>query len=234
MAVDEAIALAFSKGMAPPTLRFYAWSYPSFSIGRFQRLTPDLAASLHERGIPIVRRPTGGQGVLHDQDITYSIVASTQDERFSGGLKGTFQTIARGLIAGLEMLGVRAEIQTPSATRRRGASPFCFDMASGYEITANGRKIIGSAQRRWAGYFLQHGSLTLQHRAWDGYSAPSPGASLATLLDPLPTPEEIAACLQAGMECALGITLDPGRLSEIERATALQIHDTATRAWQPI
>jgi len=221
MAIDAAIAQAFGAGLVPSTLRLYSWARPSFSIGRFQKLDPDLAAQLHNHDIPIVRRITGGRGVLHDHELTYSMVADTRDERFSGGLRGTFGTIARGLLAGLKTLGVAAEaprLHAPDSTGRHG--PFCFDRISGDEITVGGKKLIGSAQRRWAGHFIQHGSLILFHnpRA-EPPDAPYP-AALFDWLPPATTLVAIQAALVNAMAGTLSVQFEAGDLIDEEIADA--------------
>jgi lipoate-protein ligase A len=43
------------------------------------------------------------------------------------------------------------------------SEPACFSSPSWYEILVHGRKIVGSAQRRLAGAFLQHGSILIDY-----------------------------------------------------------------------
>lgn len=221
MAVDAAIARAFGAGRIPPTLRLYSWSHPSFSIGRFQKLDANLVAQLHHHDISIVRRITGGRGVLHDRELTYSIVASTQDEHFVGGLRGTFGAIAQGLRAGLKTLGVAAEIHRSRASgRRRSHGPFCFDHVSGDEITVGGRKLLGSAQRRWVGHFLQHGSLVLLRGAHaQRLSAPCP-AALQDLVPSQVSLAEIQTALINAMAETLSVQFKAGALTVEEVADA--------------
>ena len=222
MAIDAAIADAFGAGLVPPTFRIYSWSRPSFSIGRFQKLDPNLDAQLRQRDIPIVRRITGGRGVLHDQELTYSMVADTRDERFSGGLRGTFGAIASGLLAGLETLGVAAEAsRSRVADRTRPHGPFCFDQIAGDEITVGGKKLIGSAQRRWPGHFIQQGSLILSHtRHAEPPNAPS-SAALYDLLPPQTTLAEIQTALVNAMAETLSVRFEAGALTGEEAPDAV-------------
>jgi len=217
MAIDAAIARAFAAGLVPPTLRLYSWSHPSFSIGRFQKLDPLLVAQLQHYGIPIVRRITGGRGVLHDQELTYSIVADTQNVRFSCGLRGTFGTIATGLLAGLKMLGVAAEVHRSRAPGRRHLyGPFCFDHISGDEITVGGKKLIGSAQRRWSRHFIQQGSLVL-FRSTHAERLNMPClVALHDLIPPQTTLSDIQTTLVNMMAETLSIRFDAGPLIEEE------------------
>jgi len=75
MAIDEAIMIAHRKGLVPPTIRFYQWSPPTVSLGYFQDLKKEVDIDIcRKSGINIVRRPTGGKAVLHDQELTYSFI----------------------------------------------------------------------------------------------------------------------------------------------------------------
>jgi lipoate-protein ligase A len=222
MAIDEAVALAFSEGKVPPTLRLYRWAQPSLSIGSFQKLEPEWIDRFGSNALPLVRRITGGRALLHDRELTYSVVAGARDPLFPDGIKGTFYTIARGLLAGMKRLGVDAEIHVPSE-RRPLQSPLCFESTSWYEITAAGRKVIGSAQKRWVGHFLQHGSLILEKspriESFPDLVSENQ-TTLANLLTTLPNETEIEQAFLLGFGEALSIQLEPGALTEEERAVA--------------
>ena len=232
MAVDEAIARAFSRGEAPPTLRFYRWRRPTFSLGAFQRLEQVFVERLQGAGIPLVRRITGGRGLLHADELTYAVVACPGDPRFSGGIRGTFQAVSAGLLAGLARLGVSATVYLPSREIRpdRRRDPLCFAAPARFEITAGGKKLIGSAQRRWPDAFLQHGAL-MRSRPGSAPSLPPeaaaliPGrqAALSDLLPVLPEYGRIVQALKVGFETALGIRLSPGGLSSAENSDAARL-----------
>jgi len=140
--------------------------------------------------------------------------AHTRDERFSGGLRGTFGAIASGLLAGLETLGVAAEAsRSRVADRTRPHGPFCFDQIAGDEITVGGKKLIGSAQRRWPGHFIQQGSLILSHtRRAESANAPS-SAALYDLLPPQTTLAEIQTALVNAMAETLSVRFEAGDLT---------------------
>lgn len=232
MAMDEAIALGFSQDDSPPTLRFYTWEQPSFSIGAFQTLHEDWIEALANHNVPIIRRITGGRGLLHDKELTYSIVASTHDALFSSGIKGTFQSIAQGFLKGLYHININAELLLhASRTRSKQKDPLCFDAVSWYEITAKGKKLIGSAQRRWKSHFLQHGSLIFEKSGLDLSSEQIPGdafisfnqMTLSELKSPPPTKDLLIQALCKGFEEALSIALVPGELSTAEQALLKQL-----------
>jgi lipoyl(octanoyl) transferase len=164
MAIDEALWLGRLAGNAPPTLRFFAWAPPTVSIGYGQRIDRRLNLDACARlGVGFVRRPTGGSGIYHDgpeRELTYSVVAGVDDFGAARDLLGSYRWIAQGLVAGLQRLGVPAEmVAIAPATRRQPA--FCFARTGSYEIEVGGRKLVGSAQRRQTAGFLQHGSVLL-------------------------------------------------------------------------
>jgi lipoate-protein ligase A len=161
MAIDEAILEAVIQGHSPPTLRFYGWSPPCLSLGRNQSLAEANLTACRAAGVDLVRRPSGGQAVLHAGELTYSLALLQSDPRSAGGLLEAYRRLSEGLLAGLRRLGIEA-VQALGARQTDGPpSPICFDRPSDYEITFGGRKLIGSAQWRRRGGVLQHGSLPL-------------------------------------------------------------------------
>lgn len=144
-----------------PTLRLYTWSPPAVSLGHMQRAEEllDLEAC-RAAGVDVVRRPTGGRAILHWEEITYALVASTGDARFGSNLAGAHAVVGECLAAGLRRLGVDSELSRPALDpERRLARQPCFASPGRAELLVGGRKLLGSAQRRTARAFLQHGSL---------------------------------------------------------------------------
>jgi lipoate-protein ligase A len=118
-------------------------------------------------GFDVVKRPTGGRAILHDQELTYAVVAATDDASVGGTLQQSHARISEIFRRALARLGVAASLAGPAATvtpepldRSRVSAP-CFASATRTELLVDGRKILGSAQRRGARAFLQHGSLLL-------------------------------------------------------------------------
>lgn len=159
MAIDEAITFSVIKGGSPPTLRFYAWKVPSVSLGYFQRIDDIDIAYCLENNLPVVRRPTGGRAILHDDELTYSF-ASANTGVFDTGLRESYYLLGQCFFYAFQMLGLDVEMMNK---RQRGSiltrSPLCFNSTSFGEITFKGFKLIGSAQRRWQKGFLQQGSI---------------------------------------------------------------------------
>ena len=167
MALDEAILLARIRGLVPPTLRFFSWSPPTISLGYAQSLDERInLEACRALGVGLVRRPTGGSAIYHDtaeREVTYSVVALAFDFEEAVDLLETYRWIGRGLTAGIrEKLGVAAQMAPIVKQPDPGDAPaFCFARAASYEIQVDGKKLVGSAQRRQAGAFLQHGSILL-------------------------------------------------------------------------
>lgn len=161
MAVDEAILEAVSARTQPPTVRFYGWDPFCLSLGYGQRIRDADEAALHGYGYDLVRRPTGGKAILHGDELTYSLALPIDHPLAQGDVIASYRRISEALTAMLVRLGMspRSEKQ---ATGNRGLGPVCFEVPSHYEITVNGKKLIGSAQVRHKEGILQHGSIPIE------------------------------------------------------------------------
>jgi lipoate-protein ligase A len=163
MAVDEAILEAIGGEKVLPTLRLYAWVPPCLSLGYAQPIEDVDLTALHERGWDIVRRPTGGRAILHTDELTYSVIGPLNEPRLAGSLLKSYQVLSSALLDALHRLGTQAQA-SPEAAGLPGApnqGPVCFEVPSNYEITVDGKKLVGSAQARRKEGVLQHGSLPL-------------------------------------------------------------------------
>ena len=117
---------------------------------------------VRDSGSSVVRRPTGGQGLLHGGDLTYA-VAMALPPGPDGGVDAVYRRLAGGLIAGLARLGVAAAV----ARHDGPAGPVCFAGQQGADLRVGDRKLCGSAQVRRDGAVLQHGSILLDRLAFD-------------------------------------------------------------------
>jgi lipoate-protein ligase A len=129
-------------------LRLYRWNPPTLSVGRNQPIPFE--------GVPIVRRPTGGQAVWHEHEVTYAVAAPIA---LYGSLRNAYCRIHTSIAAALRLLGVDAVLAP--AVRPSGRPVACFAAPVGGEIVVNGKKLVGSAQVRRGNAFLQHGSILL-------------------------------------------------------------------------
>ena len=150
MAIDQAIATACAAGESPTTLRFYRWQPPTISLGRHQALAEIDLAAAEALGYGIVRRTTGGRAILHTDELTYSVAASADEPRVKGGVMDAYLRLSNALVTGLRNLGLEADKASGDTRVGTDVSAACFEVPSAYEITASGRKLLGSAQSRRA------------------------------------------------------------------------------------
>lgn len=157
MARDEAL-LDAARTESATVLRLYQWAPPCISFGRNEpALRRYDREAIRQRGWDVVRRPTGGRAVFHDREVTYAVAAPIE---LWGSLKASYFAIHRVLAEGLRLLGLSASLVERDGNTSLAAGP-CFASAAGGEVTVNGRKVIGSAQYREGGAFIQHGSILL-------------------------------------------------------------------------
>jgi lipoate-protein ligase A len=161
MALDEAISEAARKKISPPTLRLYQWDRPSMSIGYFQKVSDINSDYCRKKDYPVVRRLTGGRAILHNSELTYSFSSSTDSHIFRGTLLENYSVISNALVTGLKSAGIDAISSFERKKSNSHRNPACFKAVSYGEITVDGKKLIGSAQRRYSDGFMQHGSILL-------------------------------------------------------------------------
>ena len=243
MAVDEALAESVAAGDALPTLRFYRWQPAAVSLGRHQSVADVDAEKIAERGYELVRRTTGGRAILHTDELTYSVTAPLNDPRMAGGVMDAYLLMSNGLLAGLEGVGLAAEKAAGDVRAGRDVSAVCFEVPSAYEITASGRKLMGSAQSRRKGYVLQHGSLPLTGditRLMDVLALPTEEVNAlrihlaeraCTLAQALNVAEDspqlnfrtVAGCMAEGLARTLNVHWQPGILTASENRRAAEL-----------
>ena len=239
MAVDEAILEHVEQGEALTTLRLYAWDPPCLSLGRAQPFTDVNIARLESYGWDVVRRMTGGRAILHTDELTYSVAGQSDEPNLAGTLLESYNCLARALLAAVQDLGLLVEIEEDKADDGGIPNPVCFEVPSTYEITVDGKKLIGSAQARRKKGVLQHGSLPLtgdltricQALVFPDESARE--AAMRRLLARATTAEsalgrevawEIAAqAFVRAFEAQLGLKLEAGELSKSELARAEEL-----------
>lgn len=162
MALDEVLLNSVQAGTSPPVVRLYRWHPHAVSLGYSQRGAGQInTAYCNIAGVDIVRRMTGGRAVLHDQEVTYSVI-SRQQGLFSADVLANYRIIAEVLVHCLKRFGLDAQIVGRHAgTTDSGAveQSACFTAPAQFEIVCAGKKTCGSSQKRAQGSFLQHGSI---------------------------------------------------------------------------
>lgn len=167
MALDEALLAWHSEGKIRPTIRFYGWNPPTLSIGYFQTVEKEINIdAVKSLNLGFVRRPTGGRAVLHDKELTYSVIVSEAHPNMPQSVTEAYRVISQGILEGFKQLDLNAYFSVPTTTNeidnlRKPGSAVCFDTPSWYELVVEGRKVAGSAQTRQKGVILQHGSILL-------------------------------------------------------------------------
>ncbi len=166
MAFDDFLLRKVEKERGLTFVRFYRWKNPTVSIGRRQKARDVINFDkLRQFGASFVRRPTGGKAVLHYEELTYSVSSSSNEFNKVPSVRYAYNRIARALLDGLKNLGVKAEIVSKDPKGIVKSDLPCFSYPTRDEITVNGKKIIGSAQKRVKDAFLQHGSIPVKdHR----------------------------------------------------------------------
>ena len=209
MAIDSANLIRAARKDFPPVLRFFDWENPSISMGYNQSIEEIDEEKCREDGVDIVTRPTGGRAVLHWNEITYSLVIPVGHNLAEKSIIESYKQISEALIIGFRKIGIDAELARGEAGGHR--LPSCFSSTSRFEITANGLKIVGSAQRRKSGAFLQQGSIPLtpeyrnlidyvrgirRQRIYDSVKS----TCLSEILDDIPERESVIQALIYGFK----------------------------------
>ena len=228
MALDRAIQLSRDSGESPPTLRLYQWARPTVTLGRFQKASTIDSSYCESHGIAVVRRFTGGRGVLHDNELTYSVVCGISDG-IPRGVAASYRVLCTGLAEAYRLLGVDASLT--ATARGDSTSAACYLHATAADLSIGARKLSGSAQV-WSGdTVLQHGSFTVARdvtkesrvfRLNEDAAAllALRTATLSDLVTPTPTIERTCAAVVEGISTSLRIALQPGKPTSGEIALA--------------
>jgi len=258
MAVDESMLEHIHRGEAISTLRLYSWNPPCLSLGHAQSFKDVDVERLHAHGWDVVRRVTGGRAILHTDELTYSVTGSADEPVLAGGVLESYNRLARALLHAVRELSVPVEMKEhEEGHTEKNLNPVCFEVPSTYEITVDGKKLIGSAQARKKEGVLQHGSLPLSGdltRICDALIFENESArqnakerlltratTIESVLGVRVAWERAAQAFVRGFEAELGIQFERGEVppffggkmsaSEIQRANELVKEKYAHPAW---
>ena len=190
------------------TLRIYGFSPSAVTLGRFRPLSDvDLEAAA-EAGVDVVRRPSGGGTVFHDEEgeVTYSVAVPLD---WVGEPWRLYRAVCGGLAGELQGLGLDASYKEPN------------------DVLVGGLKVSGSAQVVRGGCVLQHGTLMYATRLWL-LKRLVPGARRVTTLSEALGRSvgyvEAARIIVSAVEKGLGVEASPGGfgLDEMEAARRLR------------
>jgi len=163
MAIDWMLLESVEK-TGVPVMRIYRWEPFCISLGYNQALSHINLDKCKRDNIDVVRRPTGGRAVLHAQEVTYSVIVPSTNPYSKESVTEFYMLVSQGLAKGIQTLGVPAVLEKRGLDlhnhyKNSALSASCFSAAARYEVVVNGKKLIGSAQRRIKGGLLQHGSI---------------------------------------------------------------------------
>lgn len=163
MDYDLRLLADFEAGKIPSTLRIYSWQPKCITLGYAQKIDQEIyIEKAKELGWDVVKRPTGGGIVFHNEaEVTYSLVTALDNQILPKGMIASYKKISEAIVEALRLLGMEAEIKgeshrTQDARRRAN---LCFSYPAEYEVVVGGRKIVGSAQKRGKKALLQQGSI---------------------------------------------------------------------------
>ncbi|MBI5700721.1 lipoate--protein ligase family protein [Candidatus Saganbacteria bacterium] len=214
-------------------LRIYSWSKPCISLGYSQKIDEEIdEKKAKEIEWDVVMRPTGGGIVFHNEaEVTYSIVTSIDNPILPKGLVPSYMKISEAVVIALAKIGIqsqilsaKSEILNKKSTTPSHSPPYqggdvpkgqrgslCFSYPAEYEIVVDGKKIVGSAQKRGKKALLQQGSIFMSpidekifsvlKKPYHGHNA----VSVEEVLGRKVVFDEMAEPLESGFQKILGI-----------------------------
>ena len=152
---------AIEKKENSPIIRFYGWKPACVSLGRnqsFEKINTDFCK---QNNIDIVKRVTGGRGLLHDDEVTYSFICPISFLKNGESVIQSYKEISSAIIEGFKLININLELG--GKKKIEASHDYCMLLSTGADLSYNGKKLIGSAQYRTQGYILQHGSVLFSY-----------------------------------------------------------------------
>jgi lipoate-protein ligase A len=216
MEYDRRLFRDCEAGLIPATLRIYSWRPSCITLGYAQKIVKQIdVARAESLGYDVVQRPTGGGIVFHNEaEVTYSLVVPFADPLLPKDLIASYKIISEAVVVGLQKLGVSAEVKMTRDSRQATRDNLCFSYPTEYEIVADGRKLVGSAQKRGKNAMLQQGSVFVRRPAAAVFSVLKKpfleprAVSLEELMGRQESFEELKEALVAGFRARLGVKFD--------------------------
>lgn len=149
-----------------PVFRLYTWNPFAISLGYHQTCDSIRFAKCEKDCIDVVRRPTGGRAILHAEEITYSLILPINHAYAQGGVHTVHNRISEAILLSFQTFGVQLELSKKNINlsrhyRQNIESIACFTSTTEHELKHEGKKVVGSAQKRYSKNILQHGSILL-------------------------------------------------------------------------
>lgn len=151
IALDEVF---FTKESFENVFRFYRWTCPAYTIGYFQNFPINKTDNY-----PVIRRLTGGLSVLHNTDLSYSLIVSDNLWPYIYDQEKTYKTIHENIRRSLETINIFCD--KTKIENNNSKSYSCVQTLYKDDLLLNGKKIVGSCQRRRGKRILVEGSIHL-------------------------------------------------------------------------
>ena len=158
MSIDIALLNCAIENKIDFILRLYGWNHPTITLGRNQKQESLNQTFCKKNNVELVKRPTGGRALLHDNELTYSFICPENSINKGHSVIGSYKEICEALIIAFQNIGIKLE---HSDTKKITDNPYCMDISTGADLRYKNKKFIGSAQFRKKGYILQHGSMPI-------------------------------------------------------------------------
>ena len=158
---SEILESAIKNKEREPIIRFYGWSPKCVSLGRNQTFDHININYCSKNKIDIVKRVTGGRGLLHDDEVTYSFICPIDFLQAGESVIKSYKEISSAIIEGFKNIDITLEIG--NSKKRNASFDYCMLLSTGADLSYNGKKLIGSAQYRKNNYILQHGSILFSY-----------------------------------------------------------------------
>jgi lipoate-protein ligase A len=210
-----------------------AWRGPVVVLGYAQNPEEADLGWCWSEGIPVLRRLTGGTGVIHRGDLGVGLFLP-QDHPWAKGVVGLYGRFLGVLGPALVSLGSEVSRLAEASHASRVRSPVCFLDQLSDSLTVGSRKAVGCAQTRRRGAVLIHAAILLGldadlYERVFGVPATEIRAGLAPAMpggDPMIVGDAVVKALAE----ALGVE---ARSCELEPVPARLLEPYSSRRWAP-
>lgn len=137
-----------------------SWPGPVVVLGYAQKPGEVDLEWCRANGIPVLRRLSGGTGVIHRRDLGVAL-ALPNEHPWSEGIIGLYDRFLDVLEPSLVSVGARVERIAEPRRGSRVRSPICFEDQLADTLVVDGRKAVGCSQTRRKGGVLIHAAILL-------------------------------------------------------------------------